>query len=117
VNVDWFLAAGVLIIHLLFIAWVIFGAILTRGHRFLTGLHLASLVYVVVIEAGPWPCPLTGLEDYFRQQGGAPAYHEPFLVHYLEILIYPSVSELLLVWCAIAVAAINLAVYALRLRK
>ena len=116
-NGDSFLAAGVLIVHLLFIAWVILGAIFTRGRRILTGLHIASLLYGVAIEAGPWPCPLTELEDYFRRRAGAPAYHDPFLVHYLEILVYPSVSELLLVWCAVAVAAVNLAVYAMRLRK
>ena len=116
-NVDSWLAAGVLILHLLFIAWVIFGAIVTRGHRVLSWLHVASLIYAVVIEAGPWPCPLTGLEDYFREQAGAPAYHEPFLVHYLEVLIYPSVSELLLFWCAVAVGAANLAIYIKRIRN
>jgi len=111
---DQLLAAGVLIVHLLFIAWVIFGAALTRGRRILTGLHIASLVYAVVIEAGPWPCPLTVLEDYFRQRSGVPPYHEAFLVHYLEILVYPNVSELLLVWCAVAVAGTNLAIYTAR---
>ncbi len=116
-NVDAWLAAGVLIVHLLFIAWVIFGAILTRGHRVLTGLHIASLIYAVVIEGGPWPCPLTALEDYFRQRAGAPAYGEPFLVHYLEMVVYPNVSELLLFWCAVGVAAANLAIYSARAWK
>ena len=116
-NGDSFLAAGVLIVHLLFIWWVILGAFFTRGRRILTGLHIASLAYAVVIEASPWPCPLTAVEDYFRQRASAPAYHDPFLVHYLEILVYPSVSELLLFWCAVAIAAVNLAVYAMRLRK
>ena len=108
------LASAVLTLHLLFICWVIFGAALTRRHRTLTGLHIASLIYAVVIEAGPWPCPLTLLEDYFRQQAGTVPYSEPFLVHYLEILIYPNVTGLLLVWCAVAVAGINLAIYAAR---
>jgi len=86
VNVDSSLAAAVLIIHLLFIAWVIFGAALTRGHRSLTWIHIASLIYV-------------------------------FLVHYLEILVYPEVSELLLFWCAVGVGLINLAIYAARARS
>lgn len=116
-NVDLWLAAGVLIVHLLFILWVIFGAIFTRGHRILAGLHVGCLIYAVVIEAGPWYCPLTKLEDYFRERAGAPVYREPFLVHYLEMLVYPNVPELLLVWCAAAVCGINLIVYARRLRK
>lgn len=116
-NVDSWLAAGVLIVHLIFILWVIFGAIFTRGHRILTGLHIGCLIYAVVIEAGPWYCPLTKLEDYFRQRAGAPAYREPFLVHYLEILVYPNVSEQLLVCCAVGVCALNLVVYARRLKR
>ena len=111
---DQILASAVLILHLLFICWVIFGSALTGGRRILTGLHIASLIYAVVIEAGPWPCPLTALENHFRQQSGGPAYREPFLVHYLEILVYPNVSELLLVWCAVALAGVNLGIYAAR---
>lgn len=117
VNLDTFAAAGILILHLAFIWWVILGAIFTRGRWLLVCLHIASLIYAVVIEAGPWPCPLTGLEDYFRQKAGAGAYHEPFLVHYLEILVYPSVSELILFMCAVAIAAVNLAIYAARWRR
>lgn len=111
---DQLLAAGVLILHLLFIGWVIFGSALTRRRRILTGVHIASWIYAVAIEAGPWPCPLTVLEDYFRREAGTPAYREPFLVHYLEMLVYPNVSELLLFWCAVAVAGVNLAIYAAR---
>jgi hypothetical protein len=116
-NVNALLAGCVLIVHLVFILWVIFGAFLTRGRPILAWLHIASLIYAVVIEAGPWACPLTALEDYFRQTGGAPAYRDPFLVHHVEILVYPSVSELLLFWCAVAIAAVNLTVYGMRLRK
>lgn len=116
-NVDSWLAAGVLIVHLLFIWWVILGAIFTRGRRILAGLHIACLIYAVVIEAGPWACPLTSIEDYFREKAGAPAYHEPFLVHYLEAVVYPNVSVLLLFWCAVAIAVVNLGVYVARWRR
>lgn len=116
-NLDSWFAAAVLAVHLLFICWVIFGAVFTRGHRILTGLHIGSLIYAVIIEGGPWSCPLTGLEDYLRLRAGAPTYREPFLVHYLEIIVYPNVSELLLFWCAVAVCAVNLLVYGIRLRR
>ncbi|MGB7134511.1 MAG: DUF2784 family protein, partial [Acidobacteriaceae bacterium] len=48
------LAALVLAIHLTWILFVIFGALVTRGRPWLTGFHLASLVWGIVVEVGPW---------------------------------------------------------------
>lgn len=110
-------AAVALLVHLAFILWVIFGALLTRGRLFWSWMHVASMVYGVIIEAGPWPCPLTTLEQHFEQAAGIGSYDQPFLVHYLEATIYPDVSEITLVWCAAAVCGINLAVYGRRVWK
>jgi hypothetical protein len=38
--------------HLVFILWVMFGALVTPGRRWLTALHLASLVYGISYGAG-----------------------------------------------------------------
>lgn len=111
------LAATILAAHLAFIAWVIGGALFTRGRPILSWMHVASMFYGVIIEAGPWPCPLTILEQRFEQRAGIGAYHQPFLVHYLEAIVYPNVSEIMLVWCAAVVCGINLAIYGRRLWK
>jgi len=47
------LAALVLALHLLFIAWVVFGALLTRRRPLLRWLHLGSLVWGVLVEILP----------------------------------------------------------------
>jgi hypothetical protein len=110
-----FLAVAVLILHLLWILWVIFGALFTRHRPALRYLHIASLVYGVFIEIAPWPpCPLTVLEQVLEERAGILPYHEPFLVHYLEAVIYPDIPLLLLVGCAVAVCALNLGIYAVR---
>jgi hypothetical protein len=78
-------------------------------------LHIASLVYSILIEVLPWPpCPLTVLEQWLEDRAGIVTYHEPFLVHYLDALIYPGVPVAMLVGCAVAVCLFNLVVYGCR---
>jgi hypothetical protein len=108
------LAVLVLILHLLFIGWVLLGWLLTQRRPWLRWAHLASLLYGIVIDTGPWPCPLTLLENDFLQRAGMTPYREPFLVHYLEAVVYPDVSPRLLTGCAVAVCGIVLMIYVRR---
>jgi len=111
------LAEVVLLLHLAFITWVIAGALLTRGRPWLSALHIASLVYGIVAELGPWPCPLTLAENFFEARAGLVPYKGPFLLHYLDLLVYPNLPASLLIACGVAVCVVNLAIYVLRLRK
>src|SRR5436853_5809789 len=51
------LATAVLFLHGLFILWVIFGTLLVRSRPILRWLHIASLVWGILTELLPWPCP------------------------------------------------------------
>ena len=108
------LAGVVLAAHLVWILWVILGALLTRHRPVLGVLHVISLIYGIVIEVAPWFCPLTLAEQWLQGKAGMAPYAEGFLVHYLEALVYPDVSQSLLVWSAATVAAVNLGVYGRR---
>jgi hypothetical protein len=109
------LTVAVLAVHFLWILWAIFGVLLTRRKRVLRVLHIGTLVYSILIEVLPWPpCPLTVLEQWLEDRAGIVSYHEPFLVHYLEALVYPNVPVELLVGCAVAVCLFNLMVYVFR---
>ncbi len=110
-------AVVVLALHLGFIAWVIFGWVVARTRPWLRWLHLASLVYGVFIEVAPWPCPLTLLENYLEALAGIATYHGPFLLHYLDALVYPDVPEATLVVFALAVCGVNLWLHARCLRR
>ena len=109
------LTVVVLAVHVLWILWAIFGVLFTRRRRLLRALHITSLVYSILIEILPWPpCPLTVLEQWLEDRAGIVSYHEPFLVHYLDALVYPNVPVALLVGCAVAVCLFNLVVYVFR---
>ena len=105
------LAVFVLGLHLVFILWVIFGALLTRSRRILRWLHVGCLSWGVLIELLPWPCPLTLLENYLESQAGLQPYQGGFLLHYLDKLVYPDISPTLLTVAGVMVCAINLGFY------
>jgi hypothetical protein len=106
------LAVCVLAIHTLFIAWVIFGALLTRSRPVLRWLHIASLVWGILIELAPWPCPLTLLENWLEAKAGVEPYQGGFLLHYLDRLVYPNIDATVLTVVAVLVCVLNLAFHA-----
>jgi hypothetical protein len=105
------LAIGVLGLHLLFILWVIFGALIARSRALLRWLHIACLVWAILVEVLPWPCPLTFLENWLESQADVQPYQGGFLLHYLDALVYPNVSPLLLTVVSVVICVFNLAVY------
>lgn len=108
------LAASVLILHLLFILWVFFGVLVAYSRPGLRRLHIACLIWGVLIELLPWPCPLTPVENWLESRAGIDPYHGGFLLHYLDALVYPNISPALLTAVSIAVCAVNLGLYAWR---
>jgi len=109
------LAIFVLLLHALFIVWVVFGALLTRSRPLLRWLHIASLVWGILTELLPWPCPLTLLENWFEVKAGVEPYHGGFLLHYLDKLVYPEVSATVLTFAGVFVCVLNLALYGWRI--
>ena len=60
------------------------------------------------IEITGWYCPLTLLEVWLRIQGpSGTGYSDPFVVHYLERIIYVGVDRRLIVLLTLLVCGIN----------
>jgi uncharacterized protein DUF2784 len=108
-----YLAAAilVLVVHLGFILWVIFGAFVTRGRPLLACVHITSFIWGLVIEIFPWTCPLTFAENWLEQRAGVALYSGGFLLHYLDALIYPNLPLVLLTFAAAVVFVANIVVY------
>lgn len=105
------LAVFVLFLHALFILWVAFGALVTRSRPVLRWLHIASLVWGILTELLPWPCPLTLLENWLEAKAGVQPYQGGFLLHYLDKLVYPDISATVLTVAGVLVCILNLALY------
>lgn len=110
-SLDSALSIFVLLLHALFIVWVAFGALVTRSRPALRGLHIASLVWGILTELLPWPCPLTVLENWLEAMAGVQPYQGGFLLHYMDKLVYPDISATVLTVAGVVVCVLNLALY------
>ena len=110
-------ATAVLVLHMGFILFVLFGALLALRHRWIVALHLPAAVYGVLIEVSGAPCPLTFTENYLRARAGLAGYEGDFVEQYLLWMIYPNglTREVQVILGAI-VLALNVVLYAWVLR-
>ena len=105
------LAAAVLFLHALFIVWVVFGALLTRSRPVLRWLHILSLIWGLLTDLLPSPCPLTVLENWLEATAGVTPYQGGFLLHYLDKFVYPDIPATVLTVVGVLVCLLNLALY------
>lgn len=102
----------VVILHLAFVAFVLFGGLLALRWRRVVWVHLPAAVWGAVVEFSGWICPLTPLEIWLRMQGGKSGYRSDFLEHYALPLLYPSgLTREVQVALGAVVLAVNLATY------
>jgi hypothetical protein len=112
------LAKGVLVLHAVFIVFVLFGGLLALRWRLLPWLHLPCVLWVILIELNGWICPLTPLENRLREAAGTRGYSGGFIEHYLLPLVYPpGLTPGLQALFAAIVLGVNLASYAMLWQK
>ncbi|MGV1099782.1 DUF2784 domain-containing protein [Thiovibrio sp. JS02] len=75
--------------HLLFILFAGFGALLAWRRPWLAWLQIPAALWGAGIEIAGTLCPLTILENRFREKGDLAGYQESFIDHYLMPLVYP----------------------------
>lgn len=83
------LADGLVILHLLFVVFVMAGGFLLLRWPKLAWLHLPAAAWGAWIEFTGAVCPLTPLENQLRMVGGGSAYSGGFVEHYLLPILYP----------------------------
>lgn len=112
------LADFVLWIHFLFVLFVVFGGLFAvKWHR-IVWLHLLAAVWGAMIEFSGWICPLTPLENWLRQEGGAAGYRADFVARYLLPVLYPEgLTRKVQIALGIFVIVINLVIYSWVLRR
>lgn len=91
-------ADAVLLLHVAFVVFVVFGLLLIVVGRFLgwtwirkPGLRIGHLLAIVVVTLESWTnvaCPLTTIEMALRSKAGDATYVGSFITHWLELLLY-----------------------------
>jgi hypothetical protein len=107
------LADAVLLLHLGFILFVVFGALLVARRRRWLPVHLAAAGWGFLVEATGAVCPLTWAEIHFRRLAGGAGYEGGCIEHYLLPLIYPAgLTRNLQLVLGMSVLAVNALLYA-----
>jgi hypothetical protein len=105
-------ADATLVLHLAFIVFALFGALLALCWRWIPLVQLPVAAWGVFVEVTGRLCPLTELENHFRALAGQGGYSESFVERYLLPTIYPSgLTRHVQFILAAAVLAVNVAVY------
>lgn len=112
------LADLVLVVHLIFIAFVVAGGFAAVRWPRLAWVHVPCFVWGALIEFAGWICPLTPLEVRLRIASGQAGYSGGFIERYLLPIIYPgALNREIQIWLGLSVLALNAVAYAWLLRR
>jgi hypothetical protein len=84
------LADAVMLVHLLFVLFVIFGSVLVLRWPWILWVHAPAFTWGVIVEIRGMVCPLTPLENRLRLLGGESGYTQDFLSDWLGTVLYPA---------------------------
>lgn len=106
------LADFVVLIHFLWIIFLISGAFWGRKYRLIKYFHISGLGFAFLIQIFGWYCPLTHLEIWLRSK------HEPslsytgsFIIHYVEKLVYIELQSWIIFLLTLVIAGVSFFVY------
>ena len=103
----------VVLIHFLFVLFVLFGGLLCVRWPRMAWLHIPAAAWGAAIEFSGWICPLTPLENRLRSSGGETLYEQDFVARYILPALYPDgLTRTHQIVLGAVVLTINFAVYA-----
>ena len=84
------LAAAVVVVHLLFVVFVVAGGVLVLRWPRIAWIHLPAAAWGTFIELSGRVCPLTPLEGALRRRAGLEDYAGDFIANYVFPFLYPA---------------------------
>ena len=112
------LADAVVVLHLLFLLFVVLGGVAALRWPRVAWLHLPAAVWGAWIEFSGGICPLTPLENRFRAAGGQAGYAGGFIDHYLVPILYPpGLTRGHQIVLGVGVLVLNLTLYGVLVRR
>jgi hypothetical protein len=106
------LADAVVVLHLLWIGFLVLGAIWGAKSKRVKTLHIGGLAFAIFIQLFNWYCPLTYLEVWLRlRHDPALAYPGSFIAHYAEKAVYLEIPGYAVLMLTVALCAVNAWIY------
>lgn len=105
-------ADAIVALHLAFIVLVAVGGFFVLIWPRLALAHVPAALWGAYVSLSGRICPLTPLEQYFRQAAGQRGYSGGFIDHYLLPIIYPAgLDRSTQIALGVLVIALNLVLY------
>ena len=107
-----FLATLTLVLHFLFIVFVVFGGLLFFIKAWTLYFHIPAFIYGAYIEFTQTICPLTYFENYLLTKANLATYSTSFIQNYLVPIIYPvNLTKDIQINLAISLIVLNAVIY------
>ncbi|QQS42141.1 MAG: DUF2784 domain-containing protein [Acidobacteriota bacterium] len=100
-----------LLAHLAFIFFAVLGGLFALKWPRAWMLHAPALSWACLVEFLLLDCPLTSMENDFREAAGQTGYETGFIDHFISYLIYPGLPPEFHIFLGIVLGAFNIAVY------
>jgi hypothetical protein len=102
----------IVLVHFLWILFLIFGALLGVRNKTIKYIHLSGLFFAILIQVFGWYCPLTHLEFWLRSRHDPSIGHAgSFIIYYMERLVYLEIPPTGILLATIGLVAFNLWIY------
>ncbi|MBL7174902.1 MAG: DUF2784 domain-containing protein [Desulfobacteraceae bacterium] len=106
-----------LIVHFFWILFLILGFVFALTRSKIALLHMAGLLFTLILNLVGWYCPLTYLENYlYALNDPRSAYTGSFIINYLQHIIYLDLpgQYIRIVGISFAVLSIGIYVYLIK---
>ena len=112
------LADLTVLLHAAFILFAVFGGLLAVRWPRMAWLHLPAVAWAAFIEFSGRICPLTPLENHYRELAGESGYTGGFIEHYILPVIYPAgLTRNIQLGLGLGVLVVNIVAYGIVIRR
>lgn len=106
------LADTVVLIHFLWIVFLLTGALFGRKNRYIRLFHISGLIFALFIQSFDLYCPLTHLETWLRtKHNPSMSYEGSFIIYYLERVIYVEIPHWVVLMLTVLIFVFNIFIY------
>ncbi len=107
-----------MLVHAAFILFAVCGGLLVLRWPRTAWLHLPAVLWAAFIEFSGRICPLTPLENHYRELAGESGYSGGFIEHYVLPVIYPAgLTRDIQLWLGLGVLVVNIVAYGIVIRR